>query len=121
MDLRTVTSQLGLRVKSLAPCFPTSHLENLALLVIGIVYSRSVSLPKAAGAVPDKRIQVESRVERFERLLQCEQLVPLDAPGARRPEGSQKPPAWRSRRDSRVAGSDEDQRHDPPLAPPGGL
>src|SRR5262249_62350366 len=95
MDLRTVTSQLGLRVKSLAPCFPKSHLENLALLVIGIVYSRSVSLPKAAGAVPDKRIQVESRVERFERLLQCEQLVPLDAPGARRPEGSQKSPSRR--------------------------
>jgi len=31
MDLRTVTYQLGLRVKSLVPCFPQSHLENLAL------------------------------------------------------------------------------------------
>jgi hypothetical protein len=29
--------------------------------------------------VPFKRIQIESRVERFERLLQCEKLIPLDA------------------------------------------
>src|SRR5262249_3073412 len=79
MYLRNVTYQLGLRVKSLVPCFHKSHLENLALLVIGIAYSRSVSLPKAAGAVPYKRIQIESRVERFERLVQCEKLVPLDA------------------------------------------
>jgi hypothetical protein len=79
MYLRKVTYQLGLRVKSLVPRFHKSHLENLALLVIGIAYSRSVSLPKAAGAVPYKRIQVESRVERFERLLQCEKLVPLEA------------------------------------------
>src|SRR5262245_15190551 len=79
MYLRKVTYQLGLRLKSLVPRFHKSHLENLALLVIGIAYSRSVSLPKAAGAVPYKRIQVESRVERFERLLQCEKLLPLDA------------------------------------------
>jgi|SRR6266542_3987702 len=79
MYLRKVIYQLGLRVKSLVPCFHKSHLENLALLVIGIVYSRSVSLPKAAGAIPYKRIQIKSRVERFERLLQCEKLVPLDA------------------------------------------
>jgi hypothetical protein len=72
MYLRKVTYQLGLRVKSLVPRFHKSHLENLALLVIGIAYSWSVSLPKAAGAVPYKRTQVESRVERFERLLQCE-------------------------------------------------
>jgi Transposase DDE domain len=47
-------------------------------LVIGIAYSRSVSLPKAASAVPYRRIQVESRVERFERLVQCEKLIPLE-------------------------------------------
>jgi hypothetical protein len=79
MYLRKVTYQLGLRVKSLVPCFHKSHLENLVLLVIGIAYSRSVSLPRAAGAVPYKRIQIESRVERFERLLQCKKFVPLDA------------------------------------------
>jgi hypothetical protein len=79
MYLRKVAYQLGVRVKSLVPCFHKSHMQNLALLVIGIAYSRSVSLPKAAGAVPFKRIQLESRVERFERLVQCEKLVPLDA------------------------------------------
>ncbi|MDQ3009737.1 MAG: hypothetical protein M3X11_03400 [Acidobacteriota bacterium] len=79
MYLRKVTYQLGLRVKSLVSCFHKSHLENLVLLVIGMAYSRSVSLPKAAGAVPYNRIQVESRVQRFERLVQCEKLVPLEA------------------------------------------
>lgn len=79
MYLRKVTYQLGLRLKSLVPCFHKSHLQNLVLLVIGIAYSRSVSLPKAAGAVPFKRIQLESRVERFERLVQCEKLIPLEA------------------------------------------
>ena len=79
MCLRKITYQLGLRVKSLVPRFHRSHLENLALLVIGIACSRRVSLPRAAGAAPYKRVQVESRIERFERLLQCEELVPLDA------------------------------------------
>jgi DDE family transposase len=78
MYLRKVTYQLGLRLKSLVPCFHKSHLENLVLLVIGIAYSRSVSLPKAAQAVPHRRTQVESRVQRFERLVQCEKLVPLE-------------------------------------------
>lgn len=79
MYLRSVTYQLGVRLKSLVPCFHKSHLENLVLLVVGIAYARSVSLPKAAGAVPYNRIQLESRVERFERLLQCEKLEPLSA------------------------------------------
>src|SRR6516225_3488993 len=79
MYLRKVAYQLGVRVKSLVPCFHKWRLQNLALLVIGIAYSESVSLPKAARAVPYKRIQIESRVERFERLLQCEKLIPLVA------------------------------------------
>jgi hypothetical protein len=65
--------------KSLVPRFRKSRLQNLALLVVGIAYSESVSLPKAARAVPYKRIQVESRVESFERFLQCEKLIHLDA------------------------------------------
>lgn len=79
MYLRKVTYQLGSRLKSLVPCFHKSHLENLVLLVIGIAYSRSVCLPKAAQQAPYKGIQIESRVQRFERLVQCEKLVPLDA------------------------------------------
>ena len=79
MYLRKVAYQLGVRVKSLVPCFHKSHLQNLALLVVGIAYSESVSLPKAARAVPYQEIQIASRVERFERLLQCEKLIPLEA------------------------------------------
>jgi hypothetical protein len=77
--LRKVAYQLGVRVKSHVPCFHKSHLQNLAPMVVRIAYSESVSLPKAARVVPYKRIQIESRVERFERLLQCEKLIPLDA------------------------------------------
>ena len=79
MYLRKVAYQLGVRVKSLVPRFHKSHLQNLALLMVGIAYSESVSLPKKARALPYKRIQNKSRVERFERLLQCEKLIPLDA------------------------------------------
>ncbi|HKX29537.1 MAG TPA: transposase [Blastocatellia bacterium] len=49
------------------------------MLVIGIAYSRSVWLPRAAQAVHYRRIQVESRVQRFERLVRCQKLVPLEA------------------------------------------
>ena len=77
MYLRKVTYQLGHRIKSLVPCFHKSHVENLVLLVVGIAYGRSVSLPKAAESVPYKRIQIESRVARFERLLTCEKFDPL--------------------------------------------
>jgi hypothetical protein len=48
MYLGKVAYQLGVRVKSLVPCFHKSHLQNPALLVIGIAYSEIVSLPKAA-------------------------------------------------------------------------
>jgi hypothetical protein len=44
---RKVAYRLGLRVKSLVLPFHKSRLGNLALLVVGIAYSRSVSLPKA--------------------------------------------------------------------------
>src|SRR5437867_3307082 len=77
MYLREVTYQFGVRLKSLLPCFHKAHVENLVLLTIGIAYSRSVNLPTAAGAVPLKRIQLESRVARFERLVQCRKFDPL--------------------------------------------
>ena len=38
MYLRKVAYQLEVRVKSLVPCFHKSHLQNLALLVVGIAY-----------------------------------------------------------------------------------
>lgn len=86
MQLRTVRYQMQVRLKSLLPCFHKSHVGNLAAMVVGITAARSVSLPQVAQHVPLGSIQVESRVERFERLLACPKLVPLVvlAPVARR-------------------------------------
>lgn len=78
MYLRQVIYQLGMRLKSLVPCFHKSHHENLIWLVVGIAYAHTVSLPGAARQAPGKRIQLEARVQRFERLLQCPKLVPLE-------------------------------------------
>lgn len=78
MYRRNVIYQLGTRLKSLLPCFHKAHHENLIWLVVGIVYARRVNLPAAAGQAPGKKIQRESRVQRFERLLQCPKFVPLE-------------------------------------------
>lgn len=78
MYLRRVKYQMSYRLKSVLPCFHKAHLENLIFLVIGIAYARSVCLPQAASSAPVKGIQLDSRVARFERLLQCEKFVPLD-------------------------------------------
>ncbi len=78
MRLREITYQMSLRLKRLLPVFHKSHFENLILMVVGMVYSRSVSLPKVAEYAPVKKIQLESRVERLERLLRCAKLVPLE-------------------------------------------
>lgn len=79
MYLRSVIYQLGTRLKSLVPCFHQAHHENLVWLVVGMAYARTVSLPGAARKAPGRRIQVEARVQRFERLLQCRKFVPLAA------------------------------------------
>jgi hypothetical protein len=47
-------------------------------MIVGIAYSRSVNLPQVASHVPIKKIQIESRVQRFERLLDCGKFIPLD-------------------------------------------
>ena len=57
MYLRKVAYQLEARVKSLVPYFHKSHLRNLTLLVGGIAYNESVSLPKSARTAPYKLIQ----------------------------------------------------------------
>jgi hypothetical protein len=66
------------RLKRVIPVFHKSPVENLIWMVVGMVYSRSVALPRVAESAPVKTIQVESRVKRFERLLQCVKLKPLD-------------------------------------------
>jgi hypothetical protein len=57
--------------------FHKSHVENLIWMVVGMVYSRSVTLPKVAEHAPVSYIQLESRVQRLERLLRCAKLEPL--------------------------------------------
>jgi len=69
---------MSVRLKRVIPVFHKSHRENLIWMVVGMVYSRSVTLPKVAEHAPVKTIQMESRVERFERLLRCVKLNPLD-------------------------------------------
>jgi hypothetical protein len=78
MYLRAVTYQMQHQIESLVPRFHKAHQRNLALLVTGIAYSKSVCLPQAASAIFVHGIQLESRVERFERLLQCQKFVPLE-------------------------------------------
>jgi hypothetical protein len=78
MYLRSVIYQLGMRLKSLLPCFHKSHHENLIWLIVGMTYGHTVSLPGAARKAPGKRVQLEARVQRFERLLQCPKFVPLE-------------------------------------------
>jgi hypothetical protein len=56
MCLRKVAYHLGLRAKSLAPRFHISRMENLALPVTRIAYSRSAPAPKAARAEPYNQI-----------------------------------------------------------------
>jgi len=78
MRLREIKYQMSLKLKSLLPVFHKSHYENLIWMVVGMVYSRSVSLPKVAESAPVNQIQLESRVERFERLLRCVKLEVLE-------------------------------------------
>lgn len=77
MYLRKVIYQTQTRIESLIPCFHRSHRRNLALMVVGMCYGRSVNLPQIASYAKPANIQLESRVQRFERLLKTEKLVPL--------------------------------------------
>lgn len=86
MYLRKVIYQMQTQIESLIPCFHRSHRRNLALMVVGMVYAKSVNLPQIASFAKPGEIQLESRVQRFERLLKCRKLVPLEVlrPIARR-------------------------------------
>ncbi len=78
MYLRNIIYQMQWRLKSLIGRFHKSHNENLVSMIVGIVYARNVQLPKIAERSPMKAIQLESRVQRFERLLACEKFIPLE-------------------------------------------
>jgi hypothetical protein len=66
------------RLRTLLPCFHKTHRDNLSLMVVGMVLAQSVSLPAIARFVPLSSIQLEGRVQRFERLLRCQRFTPLD-------------------------------------------
>jgi len=79
MYLRKVIYQMQTNIESLIPSFHRSHRRNLALMVVGMVYAKSVNLPQIASYAKPANIQLESRVQRFERVLKCRKLVPLEA------------------------------------------
>lgn len=78
MYLRKVIYQMQTQIESLLPCFHRSHRRNLASMVVGMVYAKSVNLPQIAGYAKPREIQLESRVQRFERVLKCRKLIPLE-------------------------------------------
>ena len=45
MRLRVVGYQVQVRLRTLLPCFHKAHIENLALMVVGMVFAQSFSLP----------------------------------------------------------------------------
>lgn len=79
MYLRQIIYQMQTKIESLIPCFHRSHRRNLALMVVGMCYAKSVNLPQIASFAKPASIQLEARVQRFERLLKCSKLVPLES------------------------------------------
>ena len=77
MYLQRVIYQMQQQIENLLPCFHRSERRNLALMVVGMVYARSVNLPQIASFAPVAETQLEARVQRFERVLNCPKLVPL--------------------------------------------
>ena len=77
MYLRQVIYQMQTKIESLLPCFHRAERRNLASMIVGMVYARSVNLPLIASCVPLAKTQLEARVQRFERVLKCRKLVPL--------------------------------------------
>ena len=98
MRLRVIGYQMQARLRTILPCFHKAHLANLSLMVVGMVFAQSVSLPAVARYMPLSCIQLEGRVQRLERLLTCPSLVALDVlePLVRRLLG------WLARRQSRL-------------------
>jgi hypothetical protein len=78
MYLRNIIYQMQEQLKRVIGTFHKAHDKNLVSMIVGIAYARNVGLPKIAERSPMKAIQLESRVERFERLLACEKFIPLD-------------------------------------------
>lgn len=79
MYLPTVQYQMQYQIESRLPQFHKSHRKNLALMVVGMAYQKSVQLPQIAQGVGVGKTQIEGRVQRFERVVQCPKLEVLEA------------------------------------------
>ncbi len=79
MYLPTVQYQMHYQIESRLPPFHKAHRKNLALMVVGMAYQKSVQLPQIAQGVRVGQTQIEGRVQRFERVVQCPKLVALEA------------------------------------------
>ncbi len=66
------------RLMNLLPNFHKGQVKNLIALAVGMAAGGSVNLPQVARYAPIGKIQVEGRVQRFERLIQCPKFAPLD-------------------------------------------
>jgi hypothetical protein len=78
MSLRPVLYQMREQLRSMLPTFPKTQMTNLAAMVVGMTYAENVRLPEIARRAPISRTQIDSRVQRFERLLDCPKFVPLE-------------------------------------------
>lgn len=77
--IRKVFYQMQYRLGQMLPVFHKAHVKNLIGLVVGIVHAEGVTLPRAASRAPlGSKVQLEARVQRFERLLKCGKFVPLE-------------------------------------------
>ena len=79
MYLPTVQYQMHYQIESRLPRFHKSHRKNLVLMVVGMAYQKSVQLPQIAQGVCVGKTQIEGRVQRFERVVQCPKLEVLEA------------------------------------------
>jgi hypothetical protein len=77
MYLPAVQYQMQYQIESRLPRFHKSHRKNMALMVVGMAYQKSVQLPQIAQGVRLGQTQVEARGQGFERVVQCEKLEVL--------------------------------------------
>ena len=59
MYLRKIIYQMQTQIESLLPCFHRSHRRNLAAMVVGMCYARSVNLPQIASFAKPAKIQLD--------------------------------------------------------------
>lgn len=77
MRLLKLRYQILGKLQTLSTGLHKPALNNLAYLVTGIAAGQTVRLPQVARHLPLRRLQIASRVERLERVLQAKSFVPM--------------------------------------------